>query len=52
MEALEKKVAFLYEKLGMRGTRALVDQHVKTVLVHRPLPEGAAPALGQTAGAR
>jgi fructose/tagatose bisphosphate aldolase len=52
LAALERKMAFLYEQLGMRGTRPLVDQHVSAELVHRPLPEGAAPALGQPAGAR
>jgi fructose-bisphosphate aldolase, class II len=50
--ALQSKMEFLFDKLHVRGTKALVDQHVKAVLVHRPLPEGAAPALGQTAGAR
>src|SRR5262249_9508635 len=52
MDALQSKLEFLFDKLNMRGTRSLVDQNVKAVLVHRPLPEGAAPALGQTAGAR
>jgi fructose/tagatose bisphosphate aldolase len=52
MAALQQKLEFLFDKLHMRGTRAMVEQNVKTVLVHRPLPEGAAPALGQTAGAR
>jgi fructose/tagatose bisphosphate aldolase len=52
MTALQAKLEFLFDKLGMRSTRSLVEQNVKAVLVHRPLPEGAAPALGQTAGAR
>jgi fructose/tagatose bisphosphate aldolase len=52
LSALQAKLEFLFDKLNMRGTRSLVDQNVKAVLVHRPLPEGAAPALGQTAGAR
>jgi len=37
--ALEEKFAFLFEKLGMRDTKATVDTHVHPVLVHRPVPE-------------
>jgi len=38
-QALEEKFLFLFEKLGMKGTRKLVDEHVHPVLVHRPVPE-------------
>src|SRR5689334_14491259 len=38
--ALEAKFLFLFEKLGMKGTRPLVDEYVHPVLVHRPVPEG------------
>jgi fructose/tagatose bisphosphate aldolase len=52
-EALERKLAFLFEKLGERGTRSAVDQYVKPVLVHRPMPGGIQQVLaGQPAEAR
>jgi hypothetical protein len=50
--ALEDKFGFLFEKLGMRGTRALVDEYVHPVLVHRPVPGGLKAALEQGAGTR
>jgi fructose/tagatose bisphosphate aldolase len=33
------KVAFLYEQLGVIGSRAAVDRYVAPVELHRPLPE-------------
>jgi hypothetical protein len=52
-EALEKKLVFLFDKLGIRGTRAAVDQWVKPVLVHRTVPGGIPQVLGgQPAEAR
>jgi hypothetical protein len=46
-QALEDKFRFLFEKLGMKGTRALVDEHVHPVLVHRPVPDALKAALAQ-----
>ena len=46
-EALEEKFHFLFEKLGMSHTRAVVDEHVHPVLVHRPIPAGFKAALEQ-----
>jgi hypothetical protein len=50
-EALEEKFHFLFEKLGMRNTRSVVDEHVHPVLVHRPIPDGLKAALEQVATA-
>jgi hypothetical protein len=50
--ALEEKFHFLFEKLGMRGTKGLVDAHVHPVLVHRAAPEAFKAALEQVATAR
>ena len=50
--ALEAKFDFLFEKLGMRGTRKLVDEYVHPVLVHRPVPDALKAALEQGAGSR
>jgi fructose/tagatose bisphosphate aldolase len=51
--AMEDKLVFLYEQLGLRDTRPLVEQYVRPVLVHRPMPEGVASMLGvQAATAR
>jgi hypothetical protein len=46
-EALEEKFHFLFEKLGMRNTKTVVDEHVHPVLVHRPIPEALKAALEQ-----
>jgi fructose/tagatose bisphosphate aldolase len=50
--ALEEKFTFLFEKLGTRGSRPVVDEWVHPVLVHRPVPEALKQALGQVAEAR
>ncbi len=50
--ALEEKFHLLFEKLGLRNTKAVVDEHVHPVLVHRPIPEGFRSALDQVASAR
>ena len=52
VEALEEKFFLLFDKLGMRGTRAVVDEHVHPTLVHRPVPEGLKQALEAGATAR
>jgi hypothetical protein len=49
---LEEKFHFLFEKLGLRNTKAVVDEHVHPVLVHRPIPEALKSALEQVASAR
>jgi hypothetical protein len=51
-EALEEKFHFLFDKLGMKGTKALVDEHVHPVLIHRPAPDAFKAALEQVATAR
>jgi fructose/tagatose bisphosphate aldolase len=51
-EALEDKFHFLFEKLGMRNTKAVIDEHVHPVLVHRPIPDALKAALDQVASAR
>jgi fructose/tagatose bisphosphate aldolase len=51
--AMEEKLVFLYEQLGLRDSRPLVEQHVRPVLVHRAMPESVAGLLGaQAATAR
>ncbi|MEO6461680.1 MAG: aldolase, partial [Candidatus Eisenbacteria bacterium] len=50
--ALEEKFHFLFEKLGLRNTKAVVDEYVHPVLIHRPIPEGLRSALDQVAAAR
>jgi fructose/tagatose bisphosphate aldolase len=47
--ALERKLAFLFEKLGMSGTAGLTGTFVHPVLVHWPQPAGAEQVLGETA---
>ncbi len=49
--ALEEKFHFLFEKLGMRNTKSVVDEHVHPVLVHRPVPEALKQALEQVTAA-
>ncbi len=49
--ALEEKFHFLFEKLGMRNTKAVVDEHVHPVLVHRTVPEALKNALEQVTAA-
>ncbi|MGH7724474.1 MAG: class II fructose-bisphosphate aldolase [Candidatus Eiseniibacteriota bacterium] len=51
-DALEEKFVFLYEKLGVRDSKSIVDEHVHPVLVHRPVPEGLKAALEQVSAAR
>ena len=51
-QALEDKFHFLFEKLGMRGTRAVVDEYVHPTLVHRPAPDALKAALETGAEAR
>ena len=42
-----EKIVFLYEQLGVVGSRGMVDRHVEPVELHRPLPAAvAAPAGG------
>jgi hypothetical protein len=48
--ALEEKFHFLFDKLGMRNTRGVVDEFVHPTLVHRPVPESLKGALAQGAG--
>jgi len=50
--ALEEKFGLLFEKLGMQGTRAMVEEYVHPVLIHRPVPEALKSALEQGAGSR
>jgi hypothetical protein len=45
-EALVGKFRFLFEQLGCRGSRPLVDLFVQPVLVHKPAPEALVQALG------
>jgi hypothetical protein len=52
LHALEEKFFFLFDKLGVRNTRNLVDDHVKPVLVHRPIPEDLRTAIDELAAAR
>jgi fructose/tagatose bisphosphate aldolase len=33
------KIDFLYKQLGVPGSRALVDRHIRPVELHRPLPD-------------
>ncbi len=49
--ALEEKFHFLFEKLGMRNTKSVVDEHVHPVLVHRTVPEVLKSALEQVTAA-
>jgi fructose/tagatose bisphosphate aldolase len=47
LAAQAAKIGFLYEQLGVVGSRAMVDRHVQPVEVHRPVPtalEGVASA--------
>jgi fructose/tagatose bisphosphate aldolase len=37
-----EKIVFLYEQLGVVGSRAMVDRYVEPVEVHRPLPSALA----------
>ncbi len=42
-----EKIVFLYEQLGVVGSRGMVDRYVETAEVHRPIPAAlAAPAAG------
>ena len=50
--ALQAKFEFLFSKLNMKATRALVEEHVHPVLVHRPVPGALKAALEQGAGTR
>jgi fructose/tagatose bisphosphate aldolase len=45
-EALVRKFGFLFEQLGCRGSRALVERFVQPELVHKPVPETLVQALG------
>jgi fructose/tagatose bisphosphate aldolase len=38
LEAQRAKIVFLYEQLGVTGSRAMVDRYVKPIPVHRPSP--------------
>jgi fructose/tagatose bisphosphate aldolase len=49
--ALEEKFAYLFEKLGMKGTLDLTDQFIHPVLIHWPQPAGADQVLGEPAAA-
>jgi fructose/tagatose bisphosphate aldolase len=51
-QALEDKFAFLFDKLGMRGTRGMVDDFVHPTLIHRPVPDALKAAFEQGAGTR
>jgi hypothetical protein len=52
LEAQRSKVAFLLEELRVVGSRAMVEQYVRPVEVHRPVPEAlAAVAPAARAGA-
>jgi fructose/tagatose bisphosphate aldolase len=46
LAAQYRKMAFLFTELRVGGTRALVDDHVHPVEVHRPLPEVLRAAVG------
>jgi fructose/tagatose bisphosphate aldolase len=48
LEAQRAKIAFLYAELGVVGSRAMVERHVRPIEVHRPLPD----ALREAAVAR
>jgi fructose/tagatose bisphosphate aldolase len=50
-EAMEKKLAYLFDKLGMKETADLQEQFIHPALVHWPQPEGVEQVLGQTAPA-
>ncbi len=39
LQAQAEKIDFLFKQLGVPGSRALVDKHVKPVEFHKPLPE-------------
>jgi hypothetical protein len=52
VNALEEKFHLLFDKLGMRGTRPIVDEHVHPTLVHRPVPDALKQALEAGAAAR
>ena len=36
----KQKIAFLYSELGVVGSRAMIDRHIKPAELQRPLPEG------------
>jgi fructose/tagatose bisphosphate aldolase len=48
LEAQRAKIAFLYAELGVVGSRAIAERHIRPVEVHRPLPD----ALREAAVAR
>ncbi len=50
LAAQAAKIAFLFEELGVVGSRAMVDRYVTPVEMHRPVPEALA-AAGAGAGA-
>jgi fructose/tagatose bisphosphate aldolase len=47
--ALEEKFAYLFEKLGMKGTLDLTEKYIHPVLVHWDEPDGAKQVLGEPA---
>jgi fructose/tagatose bisphosphate aldolase len=42
------KMRFLFEKLGVTGSRAMVERYIKPVERHRPMPEALAQAAART----
>ncbi len=38
LAAQARKIAFLFHELGVESSRAMVDQYVKPVKWHRPVP--------------
>jgi hypothetical protein len=46
LDAQRRKIVFLYEQLGVVGSRAMVDRFVRPVALHRPIPEGLATTVG------
>jgi hypothetical protein len=50
--AVERKFAYLFEQLGLRGTRKWVEQFAQIVPVHRPAPAGVESLFTEEAPAR
>ena len=48
LAAQHRKVAFLFTELGVNGSMEMVDGYIRTVGIHRPMPE----ALGAAAAPR
>ena len=47
----QAKMRFLFDKLGVAGTRGMVDRYIRPVERHQPMPDALVSALGVVSGA-